>query len=308
MFRLKHIICLFIIVSFQIGAVQAQPLAMRQIAPGVFVQAGAIATIDSANLGPVANLGFIIGDQSVAVIDTGANLAQGRALAAAIAARTDKPVRYVINTHMHPDHVFGNAAFLDPGVVFVGHKKLPRALSTHGEAYIANFRRFFGDAYIVGAKLVPPTLLVESEHALDLGNRILRLKAWPTAHTDNDLTVFDEHSATLFAGDLVFMQHLPVLDGSLRGWLAILDGLAAIPARQVVPGHGPASAPWPMALTAERTYLERLAKDTRGSIQAGTPLGAAVKGIAQSERQGWQLFDDYNTRNATAAFAELEWE
>jgi hypothetical protein len=81
-----------------------------------------------------------------------------------------------------------------------------------------------------------------------------------------------------------------------------------VPAMIVVPGHGRLVAPWPQALDDERRYLSTLAQDARRLIAAGTSLSRAVPQIGQSERNQWQLFDDYNARNATAAFSELEWQ
>jgi glyoxylase-like metal-dependent hydrolase (beta-lactamase superfamily II) len=133
------------------------------------------------------------------------------------------------------------------------------------------------------------------------------LRAWPTAHSDNDLTVLDEQTGTLFAGDLVFLAHLPVLDGSIRGWLKVIDELNAVAAHRVVPGHGQVRE-WAGALVDERRYLEKLAADVRRLIAAGKPITVAAGSAAASERSQWQLFDDYNARNATAAFSEIEWE
>jgi quinoprotein relay system zinc metallohydrolase 2 len=284
-----------------------QPLPVTEIAPGVFEVAGQTALMTLDNDGAIANLGFVIGETAVAVIDTGGSVREGRELLAAIRARTDKPIRYVINTHGHPDHVFGNAAFVHDGTVFVGHKNLPRALASHGPFYIDNFRRIMGDELINEVRIVPPTLLVDDTMTLDLGGRTLSLRAWPTAHSDNDLTVFDGQSKTLFAGDLVFLDHIPVLDGSLRGWLADLGELATLPAQRVVPGHGPVGE-WPAALSDERRYLDTLASEIRALIARGAPIKVATETAAASERPRWQLFEDYNARNATAAFSEIEWE
>ena len=283
-------------------------MPIEEVAPGVFVHTGEIALMSEENLGDIANIGFVVGDKGVAVVDTGGSLPIGQRLLAAIRSHTDKPILYVINTHVHPDHVFGDAAFDGLGATFVGHRNLPRAMAMRGQFYLKAFRRIIGDKLVDEVRLIPPTLTVADRLTLDLGGRTLELQAWPPAHTDCDLTVFDTTTRTLFAGDLVFVGHLPIIDGSVKGWLGVLDALGSVPAVRVVPGHGPVGLPWPQALDSERAYFDGLARDVKMSIAKGEPVEAAEKWAGQSQRDDWRLFDDYNRRNVTAAYSEFEWD
>lgn len=281
--------------------------SLIEIAQGVYAHQGETALMSRENRGAIANIGFIIGDEAVAVVDTGGSLIEGKEFIAALQQKTSKPIRYVINTHAHPDHVFGNGAFVSTGAVFVGHKNLPRSLAARGEYYLSSFREAMGDA-LEGVKIIAPTVVVDDIMTLDLGGRQIVLQAWRTSHSDCDLTVLDKKTGTLFAGDLLFMQHVPVVDGSLLGFLDVADKLAKVDAVRVVAGHGPAIAPFPKALEDERSYLERLTRDLRTAIKKGEGVEVAARSAAASERKDWSLFDDYNPRNATAGFAELEWE
>ncbi|MBR1197846.1 quinoprotein relay system zinc metallohydrolase 2 [Bradyrhizobium sp. AUGA SZCCT0240] len=298
---------LVVFATSTLAQAQQQELTVSEVAPGIFVHQGQTALMTGENDGATANIGFIIGESAVAVIDTGGSVREGQRLLTAIRARTGKPIRYVIYTHGHPDHVFGGAAFASDGTEFVGHRNLPRALAARGAFYLDAFRRIMGAQSLDGVRMIPPTLLVDGTVELDLGARILTLKSWPAAHSDNDVTVLDERTKTLFAGDLLFIGHIPVLDGSIRGWLAVIDELGALSAQRVIPGHGPVSE-WPGALADQRRYLETLAADVRKLVARGAPITVAADTAAASERPRWQLFDDYNARNATTAFSEIEWE
>lgn len=279
-----------------------------EVAPGCFVHQGRHALFAPDNEGDISNPGFVIGDEAVAVIDTSGSAIMGGRLLEAVRKITDRPIRYVISTHMHPDHVFGNAAFQADGPEFVAHHKMARGLAARADRYMTRNRELLGDKAFEGTKIVMPTRGIDSTTTLDLGGRTLELVPRKTAHTDNDLTVRCTKTDTLYLGDLLFSGHVPTIDGSIKGWMALLDEMSAQPAARVVPGHGPPSMPWPVGARALQHYLATLAIDIRGLIKDGKTLADAMVGAGQSEKNAWLLFDDYNARNASAAFAELEWE
>ncbi|MCB1888937.1 MAG: quinoprotein relay system zinc metallohydrolase 2 [Rhodocyclaceae bacterium] len=294
--------------ALAVGAWGAQaPLSVAEIATGVFVHRGAVAEVTRDNGGDIANLSFVVGERCVAVIDTGSTAAIGRALLAAIRQHTRLPVCYVINTHMHFDHVFGNVAFEGDGVRFVASQRLPSSLSARAEGFLQRVGDSLGEA-AEGTRPVYPTELVDTVTTLDLGGRRLVLKAWPTAHTDNDLTVYDERTATLWTGDLLFVEHLPVIDGSVRGWLAAIDDLVALGARHVVPGHGPVDVAGSDGLERERAYLSHVAATVRRAIRDGRSLREVIDAGESETVAEWQLVEAFHPRNLSAAYTELEWE
>ncbi len=286
----------------------ADPLVVVQVRPGVFVHFGALEEWQPSNGGDVANLGFVVGSRCVAVIDTGGTPQVGRRLLAAIREATALPVCYVINTHAHPDHLLGNVAFsglAGEPVSFVAHARLGASLAARERSTLNTLRRDFALS-LPREAIVYPTLAVDPRLEIDLGDRLLELTAWPTAHTDHDLTVYDRRTRTLFLSDLLFAGHLPVLDGKLRGWLGVLGSLQSLDVALAVPGHGAASSEWPAALQPQRAYLNGLLTDTRAALRAKMTIQKAVDSIAPPT--GWQLTELFHRRNVTAAYAELEWE
>lgn len=286
---------------------KAAPLALAAVAPGVYVYWGAQEDSSPSNQGGIANIGVVVGERCAAVIDTGGSAAFGQRLRQSLTTLTDKPVCAVINTHGHPDHLLGNAAFAAAGAKFYGHANLPESLAVRGRSYLAAAQRELG-VDVAGHAIHAPTEPVQGQRWLDLGQRRLLLQAHPTAHTSGDLTVLDEATQTLFSGDLLFVDHVPVVDGSVRGWLKLTDALAKQRFAQVVPGHGPLVKQWPQGMQSQTDYLQRLLSGTRTALAQGRSLQEAMVSVAPENTERWLLFDLFHRRNIAAAYTELEWE
>jgi quinoprotein relay system zinc metallohydrolase 2 len=284
----------------------ARPWATREVAPGIHIRRGVDEDVSASNDDAIANIGFIVGTEAVAVTDSGGSLNDGSRLRARIREVTPLPIRFVLMSHVHPDHVFGAGAFAADHPAYVAHAGLPAALSLRWEYYRKRTEDVLGKDTVGAA--VMPTRLVRERDEIDLGGRVLELTAHKIAHTDCDLTVFDRATRTLIASDLLFVGRVPSLDGSLKGWIRELGALKHIEAQHAVPGHGPVSVDWPGGCHDLERYLGVLLRETREAVAKGIEIDAAAKSVARSERGHWALFDDYNGHNVIQAFKELEWE
>lgn len=290
----------------RIRASEAGPFAMEEIADGIHIRRGLDEDATQTNENAIANIGFIAGRDSVLVTDPGGSLADGENLRATITQTTNLPIKYVVMSHVHPDHIFGASAFLKDAPVFVGHARLAGALQQRGAYYREKLSALFGPEHT--GTIVSPGMEIRDRAEIDLGGRIIEMTAHAPAHTVCDLSLFDKNTGTLLPADLLFVQRAPSLDGSLRGWLKTLGELKNHAASRAVPGHGPVAVDWPSASAAIVRYLTALERDTRRAIADGTGIEAAIETVAASERGEWKLFDDYNGRNAAEAYKELEWE
>ena len=312
--RIKVAATMFIAVTFVTArtATAAEPaqignFEVTQIAPGNYVHYGSLDERSPENMGDNANIGFIVGQRCVLVVDAGGSLPVGRALKNAIRRVTQVPICHVVLTHVHPDHFFGAAAFLDDGAQFVAHRNYPRQLAARARPYLNYLRRDLG-GFADGSEIVQPTLLVTDRLELDLGGRTVVVQGWPPAHTDDDLTVFDRTTRTFWLADLLFVDHTPVIDGTITGFLAVMDDLRKVDAAHYVAGHGYSQATWPQVLEAQRRYFTVILEETRAAIRNRKTIQQATDEVGVSEAKNWAAFDTFHRRNVTTAYTELEWE
>ena len=287
------------------ASVQAQ-FEIEQIAEGVYLHYGAHEQINLSNQGDISNIGFIVGEGSVAVIDTGGSRLVGVKLINEIRKITQLPVSHVILTHAHPDHVFGVKAFEAENSDIVGHKNLNNSLIQRGAFYRD---RFVNEGISESdLELLPQTVFVESTMSVDLGNRLVTLIAAQTSHTDNDLIVIDDLTKTVWTGDLLFRQRVPVIDGDAIKWLKTMQMLSEIDARVIVPGHGSVATDWEQALVDQQRYIEKLIHQVRELLANQGSIQDAVNSVGADERELWHLFDDHHGQNVSRVYTQLEWE
>jgi len=303
--RARH----FVVVAFFLCVACSSTKSVRadefqEVSQGNYVRLGIHQDITQDDQRGIANIGFIVGGKSIAVIDPGGSAADAKALKEAIQSRSDLPISHVVLTHFHPDHVLAGQIFSYVDNI-VAHRRYPNAMLQRGEHYRQRFAELMGEANAL--TWLQPTISVNKQHVIDLGQRTLLVRAHPTAHTDNDLSVLDKQTNTLWASDLIFESRLPALDGSLKGWLAVLQDLGKTQPTLVVPGHGKPGV-WQETVQPQTHYLGSLLDSTRAAIKAGKSLSQTLATEMQKIDDDWTLFALYHSRNVTKAYAEMEWE
>jgi len=310
-------ILFFLLSPLIIAENKIKPLDVKKIADGVYVHYGKHENIyEGSNIGDIGNLGFIIGDESIAVIDTGGSHQVGEALKLAIKKISKKPIKYVINTHVHQDHIFGNTAFLSEGVIIYGHFNLKKALKERSSQYIKQVveagNKIKGTQIIFPHKIIAETSpdqvkKLSDKITINLGNRKLLLTSHPTAHTYSDASVFDLKTKTFFVGDLVQDERLPTMDGLVKNWIKVLNEIEKVNFKIMVPGHGKIQKD-NTALKKTKTYLQVLYNDVIDALKKDIPAEKVIEIAAESEKDKWVLFDRVNPGNVVRTLMRYEWE
>ena len=310
-------ILFFLFSQLIISENKIKPLDVKKIADGVYVHYGKHENIyEGSNIGDIGNLGFIIGDESIAVIDTGGSHQVGEALKLAIKKISKKPIKYVINTHVHQDHILGNTAFLSEGVIIYGHFNLKKALKERGSQYVRQISE--AGNKIKGTKIIFPHKIIaetspdqvkklSDKITINLGNRKLLLTSYPTAHTYSDASVFDLKTKTFFVGDLAQDERLPTMDGLVKNWIKVLNEIEKVDFKIMVLGHGKIQKD-NTALKKTKTYLQVLYNDVIDALKKDIPAEKIIEIAAESEKDKWVLFDRVNPGNVVRTIIRYEWE
>ena len=273
--------------------------SLHEVGPGAF------AAVAVPGSGAGSNAGFVIGDDGVAVIDTFQSTDAAEQLLAAIRTRTDLPVRFVVDTHYHLDHVAGNGVFRDAGAAIVAQRNVrawerPENLKWWGDAIPPDKKAWV-------ESLVLPELVYDRGIDLYLGSRHLEVRVMP-GHTGGDSIVVVPDADVVFTGDLFWDKTLPnTTDADTAAWMTTDDALVADhPDATFVPGHGEVGKA--ADVTAFRAYLEALRRGVATAREQGLTGDALVSSVREQlapRYEGWAFYDHFIGQNITQAAEEL---
>lgn len=243
----------------------------KPVGGGIWMIHGADAPIAMANGGAIANITIIATDAGAVLVDCGPSLRYGLALKGVAEALVGKPVVRVYLTHLHPDHVYGAAAF-DPKTL-AATAQLTAVLKSDGAGFSDGMYRLLGD-WMRGTELaLPGTILTGDSETI--GGRRFGLLAL-SGHSPADLAVLDDRTGALIAGDLVFHDRAPSTPhADLAVWHTALDRLKAVPHRSVIPGHGPYDPTATAAIDQTRDWLGWLDATLREAVAQGLDMADA---------------------------------
>ncbi len=251
-----------------IAAELSYRLSPVEVAPGCYALIGSEDYFSTENGGNIANIGFVVTDDGVVLIDTGPSRRYGAALRRTIQKYAGGlPVERVIITHAHPDHFLGNQEFSD-APIYAGKKTID-LINASGEDFAVNMYRLAGD-WMRGTEVVTPTANAEAGR-FRVGSHQFNIYQFQ-GHTGDDLVLFDETCGVLYAGDLVYnARTLSTPHANLEEWIESLEKLKSIPFRLLVPGHG-AVTEGNSSIDQTIDYLRWLQRRLNKSFNAGLDL------------------------------------
>jgi quinoprotein relay system zinc metallohydrolase 2 len=285
-----------------------------EVADGTYVRLGKHYPVTFNLIDRISNHGFIIGTDSVAVVDTGGSTQQAISTIHAIRELTSLPISDVVVTHVHPDHILGLNAYVDlsgqnPPKIH-GHRRLSERYLNNLDFFAENFASDNALESLgreIAAGLISPVI---DEKTINLGERQLKLLSFPVAHSRSDIAIIEKTSGILWSGDLLFVDRIPALDGSIKGWIKAVEKINELQPTLVIPGHGRVGL-WDALHKPQSEYLNGLLTNTHAAIRDGLSLQQFVDQSSRSVSTNFDsspITEQTHKSNLARAFTELEWE
>jgi glyoxylase-like metal-dependent hydrolase (beta-lactamase superfamily II) len=309
---LRNLALLFVAGAVQCAHAQEIVLEPQRLSEHCWLFQGEAGMASLANKGFMSNAGFVVTGDGVVVFDALGTPALGRAMIAAIRKVTTQPIKRVVVSHYHADHIYGLQEFKALGAEIWAHAKAKQYL-TSGQAVERLAQRRVDLAPWVDEKtrVVPPDRWLEGDTDFRMGGLTFRLIYSGGAHSPEDMLMYVVEDRVLFAGDLIFAGRIPFVGtADSRGWLAAMGKTLSLlpPPIVVIPGHGAASRDPVRDMALTRDYLEFLRESMGRAVRELEPFDAAYAKTDWSQFKSLPAFEQANRANAYGTYLLLEEE
>ena len=251
---------------------------VKQLAPNIYAYIQAKATWYWSNAG------FIVGNDYVVVVDSLSTVGLTERFRDEIRKVTDKPIRYLINTHHHGDHTYGNHVFA--GATVISHDYCRHQVIGAGTIDPGVLNAIFPEFDFRGITATPANITFDKQLTLHVDGLEVRLLHFGPGHTAGDIIVYLPGEGIIFAGDFIFLYSTPVsMDGLFAGWLKNLDAMAKLGAKIYIPGHGPVCGVEGLNLC--RDYLVFIRREAKKRFDKGMTVDEAAKDITLAQFREW---------------------
>ncbi len=285
-------------------------LAPRQVSPHGWFFEGEAGMASVANKGFMSNAGFVVTTDGVVVFDALGTPALGQAMVAAIRKVTPQPIRRVIVSHYHADHIYGLQALKAAGAKIWAHRDARAYIESPLAGERLTQRRDDLFPWVdEKTRVVVPDLWLDGDTTFRMGGLTFRVIHAHGAHSPEDIMLYVEEDRLLFAGDLLFAGRIPFVGtADSKGWLTSMDILIALAPTVAIPGHGPASHDVARDLALTRDYLAYLRKTMGAAVADLTPFDEAYATTDWSRFEKLPAFAQANRINAYGTYLLLEQE
>lgn len=296
--RFKTLPCVVVLCLAVCSSVLAgETPGLQQISEHVY------AYVDTKNASPAksfgCNAGLVVGRDGALVIDTLISAKEADRFLADIRKVTDKPVKYVVNTHHHLDHAWGNCQFVKQGAAVIAHENALAHKPEDERALAHPEQHGLAPKDLDGTTLQGPTITFTDSKTIDLGDVTVELRYPGPTHSNDSITAYVPQDKVIFVGDILFTHYHPFLaEGDLVNWQKVLGELEQTPATKIIPGHGPVSGKSDLAQM--KTYLSEFdtqAKTLCADKVAGDAPAIAqelIKRLPQQERKELPILVEFN--------------
>lgn len=262
------------------------------------------------NEGFVSNSGFIITGEGVVVFDSLGTPALSRMLLKEIRKLTDQPVKYVIVSHYHADHIYGLQVFKEEGAEIIAPRGVIEYLASDAsESRLKERRSSLAPWVNENTKLIAPDRYIKASEKFRLGEVEFTISALGSAHSEGDLTLFVEPDRVLLSGDVIFDGRIPWLgDADTLNWLKTLKSILASKPAAIIPGHGKQSSDPEALIKLTLNYLEFVREKMQAAVDNWETFDDAYEEVDWGDYDLLPAFEEANRRNAYQVYLSLEQE